>query len=356
MYAMKKTIMTALCLVALTASAQYSITGDIKGLDGQMIILNMHGHDTDSARIVGGHFELRNPTHLRGADYVTLATADQKWGGMFWMQNDDIVIKSDGQTASIKGSKTQDEYEDYQNTMNVVWDKMRALQALVYDDVNKADSVDHVINTVWKSKADSTFLAWASRHPSSYIALNHIYNWRVMEKYPFEKYAEAAKLLTPGAFEGEQWETFQHLLKTDAAMQPGQPFPELIKPDVYGHDFDVASLRGKYVLVTLSCFGISDYNNDLALRRELYERYHDQGLEMVDDLWAEQVTDVIKAPANYGLRWHFISDLKGWSTPWVRLHEIDHLTQNFLIGPDGIIIGRQLFGDDLRREIEKLFN
>ena len=65
---------------------------------------------------------------------------------------------------------------------------------------------------------------------------------------------------------------------------------------------------------------------------------------------------VMKAPANMGLRWHFVTDLKGFYSPWLKEHGIDHITQNFLIDRNGMIIGRNLFGKDLEREINKLFN
>ncbi len=46
-------------------------------------------------------------------------------------------------------------------------------------------------------------MVWARRNPSSYVAMNHIYNCRGINKYPLQRYAAMLDVLTPGAFEGQ---------------------------------------------------------------------------------------------------------------------------------------------------------
>ena len=352
----KNTILVLLLGITLSASAQFTITGNIRNLPEGKIYLENHGRNIDSTKVVGGKFKLSSKMPEKGSHYVSISMPEQRWGGQLWiMDGDHASIEGTREQSEILGSKIQDEFMDYYNTMIPYWEETRAVLESCGDDASRYDSISALVNNVYKPRNDSVFMDWARKHPSSYITLNHIYNWRQIDKYPFKVYAEAAKVFTPGAFEGEQWETFQRFYQADLALQPGHPFPALTMPDVYGNDFDVASLKGKYVLVTVSSFGVNNYDNDLILRRELYEKYNSKGLDMVDYLLTNDLINVIKAPANYNLRWHFVSDLKGWLSPWLDDKCIDHITQNFLIDRNGMIIGRDLFGDELKKYIDKLF-
>ncbi len=340
---------------AVEAHAQYKITGDIDSLADGKVYLLIHGQKADSSAIVNGHFEMAGKEPMEAPVYVGLNTSGLLWGTQFWLGNDDVTIKGNIHKADLNGSKTEDEYQEYCKVLKPVWDFGMKVKQSMKGDVSKADSIRNIIENVYKPKEDSAFMVFAKAYPSSYVTLNHIYNMRILNKYPFEKYTKYAKVLTPGAFRGRQWETFMHVYRKDSSQQAGNPFMGMRVPDVYGKVLDVASLKGHYVLVTVSNYGVSDYDNDLELRRELYSKYHDKGLEMVDYMPATKLTDVIKAPANFGLRWHFVSELKGWNSPWMKANGIDHITQNYLLGKDGTIIARDLFGNDLEKEIQQLF-
>jgi len=101
---------------------------------------------------------------------------------------------------------------------------------------------------------------------------------------------------------------------------------------------------------------MKDYDADLPMRKQLYGKYAQKGLEMVDYAFNRDTVGVMKAPANMGLTWRFVTDFKDFDGPWLKEHAIDHITQNFLIDRNGIIVGRNLFGKDLEKEIEKMFN
>lgn len=346
-------------LAASCLHAQYTIKGDIKGLRDCTMYLQCRGQNVDSAQVRDGKFAMAGSWREKGAGYVYLTNAVD-WGMALWMfSTDNVQVEGDATDENtdvrVKGSRTEDEYGIYQKMMTPTWEEGRAIQAQIDKDVAKFDSLQHLLNDVYQPKEDSAFMAFARQYPSSYITLNHIYNWRVLNKYPYAKYSAAAKVLTPGAFEGKQWETFRHFLEVDSAMEVGQPFPQLTVNDVYGQPLSVASFKGKYLLLTISTYGISDYNSDLTLRRELYDKYHGKGLEMMDYQLTTDIINLMKAPANYGLKWHFASDLKSWNNPWLKEHEIDHITQNFLIDRQGRIIAKMLFGEELKREIERLF-
>lgn len=344
--------------MVLTANAQYKIVAHLDSIPDGMVYLQLHGRNSDSTIVKNGSFVLTgNGKPIKGADYIYL-TDNKSWGVAFWMGNDQVTLKSGASKRdfTIQGSKTQDEYEEYLRVMKSTWDEGRKALAEIRKNTSLSDEERQRIEDVYHAKEDSVFMTFAHRFPASYVVLNHIFNKRVLDKYPYPKYSEMAKVLTPGAFEGDQWDDFVKLMNKDLTLEPGHVFPAFSMNDVYGKNVNIADFKGKnYVLFTLSNYGVSDYNSNLKLRRELYTKYHQKGLEMVDYMMAGDMINVIKPAANFDLKWRFLTDLKSWDNPWLNEHAIDHITQNFLIDKNGVIIAKNLFGDDLVREIEKIF-
>lgn len=336
------------------AHAQYKIYGHVPDLPDGTMYLEVARGIKDSAKVENECFTIEGKTVLEAPTFVSMYHSTKNWGCAFWMGNDNIDFTTVNDMPVVKGSKTQDEYEEFQRTLEPVWNYGLQLKSQM-KDIAKVDSILQIVETVYNEKEDSAFMVFARKNPSSYIALNHIYNKRVMDKYPFEKYSKMAEALTLEKFKGQQCSTFHELYEKDEALQPGHPMPPFAMNDLYGKSIDLAAMKGKYVLFTISSYGIDDYDVDLLLRKKLYEKYSRQGLDMVDYSLCSDIIGVMKAPANMGLRWHFVTDLKGFSGTWLGEHAIDHITQNFLIDRNGIIIGRNLFGKDLEREINKLF-
>lgn len=340
--------------MALTAQAQYKITAHLDSIPDGMAYLKIDGQTPDSAVVKNGKFVIKSKRVLECPAYVSV-TDDKSWGFALWMGNDNVTVSSDPKSKELifKGSPTQAEYEAFSKYMKPTFQKGEKMMASI-TTTTSAEDADR-IEKEYRQIEDEAFAEFVKKYPSSYICLNNVYNMRVLYKYPVEKYTKYLNMLTPGAFKGQQWNTLQHIMQKDIELEPGHAFPSFEMKDAYGKQHSLAEFKGKYVLFTISSYGLPEYKKDLALRRSLYEAHQKEGLEMLDYLMTQELVDVIKPVANFGLKWKFLADLKGWDNPWLKEHEIDHITQNFLIDKNGVVIAKNLYGDDLKREIDKLF-
>lgn len=131
-------------------------------------------------------------------------------------------------------------------------------------------------------------------------------------------------------------------------------FPDLELNDMYGKPVRLSSLEGKVILLD---FWSAQLGNSNALNAELkksYEAFHKQGFEVyqvgVDiskALWINTIQE-------QQLPWISVSDLQGENSIACRLYQITKLPSNFLIDRSGEIVGRNLYGEELNKQLSTL--
>ncbi len=69
----------------------------------------------------------------------------------------------------------------------------------------------------------------------------------------------------------------------------------------------------------------------------------------------EGKADWLAAIKTDGLAWTQVSDLQFWNNAAAMLYFIRSIPQNFLIGPDGKIVAKNLRGEDLDNKLSEIF-
>ncbi len=339
-----------------TAHAQYHIKGKMDGFDVKRMYLHIHGEVADSADVAAdGTYEMRGKEPMKGADYVQLGNFQQGVGIALWLMNDTVEVTMHSTGAfEVSGAKVEDEYQSYRKHMASIWNQEQAMLDQANDDLNRAGEFSKRVDLELRPKEDSIFMEWAKQHPRSYVALNHVYNMRNMNKYDFDRYMNMISVMDTTAFGGSQWETMQKFIIQDRALEPGHPFPTDIRmADALGDTLTLSGMRGKVVLLTL-CYPTQDeYTTTLDLRKSLYAKYRNQGLEILDVYWSDVLSDLVKSVANHRITWNVVSDFKSWGSPMANILHIDRVPHLFIIDRQGNIISHNTDPEDVESMIRK---
>ena len=353
-------IAAALLALPLAAQAQATIDGYVENLKADKVYLSIRGEAVDSSAVIDGRFHLEST--VPDVNYCLLHTPDYQWQGQFWLTpTDKVKITVAGNVSEITGAPEEDLYQLYRQALADIEEEEK--NALAESDKafeegypERSDKWRNYLDTVLKQKEDSVFMEFARQHPSSYAVMNHIYNCRVLGKYDYPRYDAMFRLLDQSAFKGRQWDTLLRIRETDAKLQPGHPFPVLELTDVYDTKVSTADYKGKCLLVVFGNAAFDDYKAALPVFKELYAKYQPKGYEQLDIVFAKDKEVIIKLVSQNDLPWAVASDWKDWETPMSRDMGIDHICQNFLLDKDGNIVARNVWGDNLRRAVEKCMN
>ena len=123
-------------------------------------------------------------------------------------------------------------------------------------------------------------------------------------------------------------------------------------PDIHGQEQQLSSLRGKVVLLDFTLFSMDGSTERTLLLRELYEKYHEQGLEIYQvsldpsqHLWKQR---------SEALPWVSVYCEEGLDSDMLQLYNVQQLPCYFLIDRNCDLQARQENVMDLEKAIEKL--
>ncbi len=134
----------------------------------------------------------------------------------------------------------------------------------------------------------------------------------------------------------------------------GTEMEDFTQNDTDGKPFKLSSLRGKYVLVDFWaswCRPCRQENPNVVAN---YNKYKSKNFTVLGVSLDKAKPAWVEAINMDGLTWTHVSDLQGWSNAVAQQFRITSIPQNFLVGPDGKIIAKNLRGAALDHKLEQL--
>lgn len=123
---------------------------------------------------------------------------------------------------------------------------------------------------------------------------------------------------------------------------------EVVQPDGSVMKLSDFAGKGKYCLVDFWASWCGPCKREIPNLKDIYEKYGKKGLEMVSvAVWDEPQASIDTA-AEYGITWNHIVNAQQIPTEIYGIQGIPHI---MLIGPDGVIIKRDLRGEQIGKVV-----
>lgn len=143
----------------------------------------------------------------------------------------------------------------------------------------------------------------------------------------------------------------EELVQNNKEITVGSLAPDFTLPDIEGKEISLSDFKGKTVLLTFWaswCPTCRKENKHLA---GLYPGYKDRGFEILAVSLDRSKTNWEKAVEKDGVHWTQLSDLQGVDSQVATQYGVYATPTTFLIDSAGVVIGKDLRGNDLDQRL-----
>jgi thiol-disulfide isomerase/thioredoxin len=149
----------------------------------------------------------------------------------------------------------------------------------------------------------------------------------------------------------------QPVIGQNIGTEVGQIAPEIRLASVAGDTIGLSSLKGKLVLIDFWATWCAPCVREQPELGKLYNKFKNsefingKGFEIYGVSMDTKMTSWEDIINKFGIDWIQVSDLKFWTSPVAKVYNIQELPFNLLIDGNGIILAKNLHGEELEKEL-----
>ncbi len=315
----------------LAQNHQYKIDGTAKGFPpGTTLFLSDLSDGSyqkiDSTKIINQKFHF-NVNFSFPVKKVAVHTKDYSDRKQFWIDGPKTSIavsKGKFGQAVIQGSKTE-------------------LEQMKLNQLVKASQSEN-----------KSFIQYVVQHPTSLISAYALSSLKY--KIPKDSVSYFYKTLSPLGKSSVYGLEVSDFLKYNNPPEIGEKYKDFEEANLEGKIIKPSDYAGKVLLLDFWGSWCVSCLEEQPNMKKLYDEYKDKGFEILGVATETNRKLFQNAIKRGGLTWENVSDFKGNRNKVALMYGITYYPTNFLIDRKGIIIAKDLDGEDLAKKRKEIFS
>lgn len=319
--------------------------------DGEMIVL-------DSTDIKDGNFTFKGKLDLPEARYISFDEGKEKFS--VFVENSKIAISgsiSSPDSIKITGSvsqKTVDEFKtglkSHEAILNEIVDRYYAAEEKGDEEGMKnvdveyyaADSIKNIYIEEFIAKNSSSVVA-------PFLSLKYL-----LTSYEIAQIETLVASFKDDAKKSVYTTNISNRLAVLKKSQVGSLAPEFSMNDADGNLIALSSYRGKYVLIDFWASWCGPCRAENPNVVAAFKKFNKKGFNIFGVSLDENKDKWLEAIKKDGLTWKHVSDLKGWGNAAAKIYGVNSIPHSVLLDKEGIIIAKNLRGEELLKKLEEV--
>lgn len=328
--------------------------------------------DQDTAIIMNEVFTFEGKVDVPQAWFLEINSLDGSFPFVIDNFNLDIKVNKENiKLSKIKGSSMNTAVHDFnvqlkklEDSLDITSERYRKIIINKESVAGMSDKVAHLKELILKFPHD--FIQSHTDNPFSLVLLNNMIRRNASDKGlivdSFDALNNDLKRSNLGKRVAKSIPEIRKQYDIIAATHIGKIAPNFSGPNPNGKTIDLNSIKGKATLIHFWSSWYKASRRENARLVQLYDKYHDQGLEMIgvsldgNTNQTHPKSDWKQAIKQDQLIWSQISNLNYFNDTISKTYNVRSLPASFLLDSQGVIVGKNLNGNSLEDKLKELLN
>ena len=344
----------------IDGSVDHIANGDIVVLQKQQgqVFVNI-----DSTRIKDGHFSFKGKQDTATMALISISGKDRLpfTPLLFVLENGNLRARIDT-LSSISGTRLNDKFQNFMNDRAYLDIKLEQLSRQYVATYISGQLTDSLFIKLQKEFGEyETQLKILIRN---YILNNTdnisgVYMF-IQNSFLFSPQAQKEIIANGGDFfkHNQAIRTFSKLLSMNKNVEAGMPYIDLKMQTPKGKTVSLSDYigKGKYVLIDFWASWCPPCRKQMPELMGIYDRFKNKNFEIVGVSFDNNKEEWIQYINDMKIPWPQMSDLKGWDSGAIMLYAIQGIPHTVLVNPQGVIIAKDLKGEELNKTLTRLLH